>query len=171
MMKIKEYKIIQDKELHPKLKCIQSFNIEKSYLDNYTEIINLFNELYQLNVCSEEYVYVIALNSDNEFLGIINISHGSQTESNVYIKTIFTFLLLVGASKYFVIHNHPNGTPEISSFDFEITNLIESATNLFETEFVEHIIISRKGYSLIKQSICKYMDQTEKRTPFHDIDF
>lgn len=150
-MEITEYKIIQDKKLHPKLKEVQTFEYKGKIERSYECLVSIFITLFSLDRCMEEYVYVVALNANGEWLGILNIAHGGQTEAVVDNKTIFTFLLLVGASKFVLVHNHPSGIMKISDSDYILTENLEELAEKFELDLIEHIMISKNGYVLINQ--------------------
>lgn len=160
-MKIKEYKIIQDKNLHPKLKEIQSFEYKMEILNKYWSVANVFRSIYDLDKCSEEYMYVIAFNHAGDWLGIMNIAHGGQTETTLDIKTIFIFLLLTGANKFILVHNHPSGALRISDNDYELTETIQPLAEDFGFDFLEHMILSRKGFALIIHDEYKYRPKTK----------
>lgn len=160
-MKITEYKIIQDKNLHPKLKEVQSFEYEGKVLNKYWSVANVFRAIYNLDKCSEEYVYVVAFNHAGDWLGVINIAHGGQIDVAVDVKTIFTFLLLTGANKFIMLHNHPSGILRISDDDYELTERVQSLANEFTFDFLEHIVLSRKGFALIIHDVYKYRPKTK----------
>ena len=150
-MKIKEYKLVQDKNLHSKLKEVQSFEYDGKVERSFQFVVKMFCTLYSLDKCVDEYVYALALNANGEWLGIANIAHGGQSEASVDCKTLFSFLLLSGASKFIVLHNHPSGILRVSDSDYEITETIEDGAKLLDLNMIEHIVISKKGYSLINE--------------------
>lgn len=168
-MEITEYKIIQDKKLHPKLKEVQTFEYKKEIVNTYWLVACVFRTLYDLDKCAEEYVYAVAMNYSGDWLGIMNVSHGSQTDSIVDLKPIMTFLLLVGANKFILVHNHPSGNLKISQEDKDITMKLRRIADIAEMEFLEHIIVSRKGYALIIRDQYKYnANEKENAYPFPD---
>ncbi len=160
-MKITEFKIVQDKNSHPKLKEVQSFEYEGKVLNKYWSVANVFRAIYDLDKCSEEYMYIVAFNHAGDWLGVMNVAHGLQTEVPVDIKTIFTFLLLTGANKFILLHNHPSGMLRISDKDYTLTEDIQSLAREFGFDFLEHIILSRKGFALIIHEVYKYRPKTK----------
>ena len=105
---------------------------------------------FHMNILNEEYTYVIAFNIQSELLGVFNISHGEIGNSMVSIQVLFTFLILTGAYKFILVHNHPSGSLEISLEDINLTNSISRVCNFIDIKMEEHMIISSKGYSLAK---------------------
>lgn len=155
-MKIREYKIIQDRNLHPKLKEVQVFEYEGQVLNKYWSVANVFRAIYDLDKCSEEYMYVVAFNRVGDWLGVMNVAHGTQVKVEIDIKTIFTFLLLTGANEFIMLHNHPSGFLKISNEDYDLTERIQGLAMEFGFNFLEHIILSRKGFALIVHDEYKY---------------
>ena len=49
-------------------------------------------------------------------------------------------------------HNHPSGSTEPSREDIEITRVLVAAGKIVQIPVLDHIIVSRSGYT----SICRY---------------
>ncbi len=93
-----------------------------------------------------ELFLVLLLDGRNHLLAERIIAEGIPTQANVYIRRIMEEALRSSASSFVVIHNHPSGDFTPSSNDIEITQRLKKAAEILELVFVDHIIISDKGY-------------------------
>lgn len=144
-MKIKEYIVVNNNEKHPELKEKNVIEWNDNFLD-YEKIVNFLNDNFNMNILSEEYVYVLSFNCRMEILGVFQLSHGNSVESKIGMRELGIFLLLTGAEKFIVAHNHPNGSSEISGFDFLVTNRMNELSRLIDVDLVQHFIIGRESY-------------------------
>ena len=144
-MKIKEYIILRDGEQHPYLKTKTEFDWNKSFL--ITEnIINFLNETYYMNQLNEEYVYVISLNCQMKPLGVFQLSHGNWFQADIKMRELGIFLLLTGAERFIIAHNHPNGSCQPSEGDFKITNKMNEFSDLIDIQLLQHYIIGKDDW-------------------------
>ena len=58
--------------------------------------------------------------------------------------------LELGATAMILLHNHPSGDPKPSQADVDVTRAIMRAAETFSIAIHDHIIISRNGYSSMK---------------------
>lgn len=152
-MKIREYKIIHDELNHPKLIEAHKYEWEGNDFSSYDNIVNMLNDCFYMNKLNEEYVYVLAFNWELDLLGVFELSHGSTKTSLIKTKELYSFLLLSGSDQFIVVHNHPNGSLKISDEDSYVTSDVNAFSSLLDLNMIESIIISNKGYKLIKESI------------------
>lgn len=148
-MNIKQYIVYRnDKTNHPMLKEKRKIQWGSNILE-YEDIVEFLNTIFFMNHLEEEYVYVISYNCQMIPQGIFELSHGTADTSLIGMRELGIFLLLSGANKFIVVHNHPNGNTEISSGDFEVTNKIRELANLLGVEFRQHLIIGNDGWNNI----------------------
>lgn len=165
-MKIKEFLVVRDKEQHPKLKEKNIVEWKSDFLD-YNNIVNFLNTNFYMNILNEEYVYVLSFNLKMELLGVFQLSHGNFEESKICMRELGIFLLLTGAEKFVVAHNHPNGTCEISAADFEVTNKMRELSDLLGINIMQHFIIGADSYdfSIEVEEYCEEKED-ENYLPF-----
>lgn len=156
-MKIKEYIVVQDNDLHPQLKVKCTYEWDGTDLEDYDNVVDMLNECFNMNILSEEYAYVVSFDSMLNLKGIYQLSHGDSLKTNMRNREIFIFLLLSGADQYIVAHNHVTNCLEPSIEDQFVTREMELATQTFSIDLLEHIIICRDDYTLIKE----YMEEEE----------
>lgn len=64
------------------------------------------------------------------------------------MRELAIFLLLSGANKFIVAHNHPNGSKDVSVNDINITRKIQEMANFIEVDFLQHFTIGNDGYDI-----------------------
>jgi DNA repair protein RadC len=97
---------------------------------------------------SEEYLYMICVNTKNKVIGVFEVSHGNVNSSILGAREVFQKALLANAVSIILIHNHPSGDPTPSRQDIEITKRIAEAGTLIGIELLDHIIIGDRYTSL-----------------------
>ena len=159
-MKIKEYIILRDGEQHPYLKTKTEFEWNKSFLAT-ENIINFFNESYFMNQLDEEYVYIISLNCQMKLLGVFQLSHGNWFQTDIKMRELGIFLLLTGAERFIIIHNHPNGSCQPSEGDFKITNKMNEFSDLIDIQLLQHYVIGKDDWDGIIYDEDEDYEETE----------
>lgn len=100
---------------------------------------------------SEEYMYMLCMNSKLEMTSVFEISHGNVNSSIVGAREVFQKALLANAVSIIVMHNHPSGDHQPSREDIQVTERLRDAGNLLGIQVLDHIIISRPGYTSLKE--------------------
>lgn len=159
-MNIKEYIILRDDEQHPYLKTKTEFEWNKSFLAT-ENIINFFNESYFMNQLDEEYVYIISLNCQMKPLGVFQLSHGNWFQTDVKMRELGIFLLLTGAERFIIVHNHPNGSCQPSEGDFKITNKMNEFSDLIDIQLLQHYVIGKDDWDGIIYDEDEDYEETE----------
>ena len=144
-MKINEYVVVKNKHNHPELEKTNCYEWDGdlAYMD---EVHRMFNEVFRLNRLSTEMSYVVAFDHKKHPKGVCQIGHGDANQTSTSMQNIFTFLMLAGANSFVVAHNHVSNMPEASIEDKLVTTRITTLANMFDIEFVGHMIINPMGY-------------------------
>ena len=90
-----------------------------------------------------EQVMVAAVDCRLKLLCSQTISIGSVNESIAHPRDILRPVISRGAHGFVLIHNHPSGDPSPSCADDEVTRRVQSASELMQLRFVDHLIIGR----------------------------
>lgn len=112
---------------------------------------NLARGFLRLHEESEEYLYMICMNTKNKIIGVFEISHGNVNSSIVGVREIFQKALLANAVSIIVIHNHPSGDPKPSREDIEVTKRLVEAGKIVGVEVLDHIVIGDRYCSIKEQ--------------------
>lgn len=111
----------------------------------------------------QECVLLMLLNSRHQVLFCDEVSEGTATTANIYVRRIVQKAVRYDAVFAFLAHNHPSGEILPSVQDLEATQLIAQALKNVNVQLVDHFIISQKDYLSLKQSgYFQYILSTEK---------
>lgn len=143
--KIREYILVKDKFSHAKLEEVGCYDYcgELKYTD---DIYRMLNRSFKMDSLLMEVSYVIALDHAKMPKGICRVGQGGLDEAPVPMQSVFTFLLLAGASSFIVAHNHISNIPRASESDKMITKMMGMLAGAFDMEFIGHMIINPNGY-------------------------
>lgn len=124
---------------------------EVQILNSPEKIVKMFNCVFNANKQTEEFVYLLALDTKMNCKGIFEVSHGAVNYSVVNPREIFIRLCLCGAVYFILAHNHPSGETTPSKEDINITNRLKQAGEILGIELLDHIIIAEDKYLSLKE--------------------
>ena len=122
---------------------------KKPKIMNAKDIARLF--IPEMGVLEKEHFIGIYLDSRRRIIKQETIFVGSLNESVVHPREIFKIALDENAAAIILLHNHPSGDPDPSSFDIEITKELIKAGNLLGILILDHVIIGDKKYFSLKE--------------------
>lgn len=132
--------------------------LERDYSVNYPELDNMMNSpekvvklakgFLRMHEETEEYMYMICLNTKLMMTGVFEISHGNVNSSIVGAREVFQKALLANAVSIILMHNHPSGDCKPSREDIKVTERLKEAGNILGVEVLDHIIIGNEYCSL-----------------------
>ena len=132
--------------------------LEKDFSVNYPEMDNMMNSpetvvklakgFLRMHEQTEEYMYMLCLNTKLKLNGIFEISHGNVNSSIVGAREVFQKALLGNAVSIILIHNHPSGDCKPSREDIKVTERLKEAGNIIGIDVLDHIIIGNSYCSL-----------------------
>ena len=105
----------------------------------------------RMHELSEEYMYMVCVNTKLEMTSVFEISHGNVNSSIVGTREVFQKALLANAVSIFLMHNHPSGDSTPSREDIQVTKRLIDAGNIIGVQVLDHIIIGRPGYTSLKE--------------------
>ena len=118
------------------------------------DAVDIFaRSILQLDSIAEEEVYLIAVDTKKQVLGISLISHGTVDSSIIQPREVFQRALLIGASSIFIIHNHPSQVAQPSKEDIQITKRLKEVGILLGVELLDHVIIGDIYFSFRENNL------------------
>ena len=93
----------------------------------------------------EEFVVVI-LDNEHQPFGYFSHSLGRMESVNIDNRLLFQKLLVLGAAKFIVAHNHPVAGPQPSEADANLTVSLKHQAEFLDLELVDAFVLSRNGY-------------------------
>ena len=96
---------------------------------------------YEMSILEKEHLRVIALNTRNRVLDIVEVYKGSLNSAQIRVAEIFRPAIRLNAAAIIVLHNHPSGSVDPSPDDIAVTRAIVEAGKNLDVSVLDHIII------------------------------
>lgn len=112
------------------------------------KVVRLAKYYLRMHECSEEYAYMLCLNTKLDMTSVIEISHGNVNSSIVGTREVFQKALLANAVNIILIHNHPSGNCTPSKEDLKLTDRLVEAGKIVGVDVLDHIIVGDSYCSL-----------------------
>lgn len=144
-MKTQVYRLslVKERDVDYKVKGIRAMNPQA--------IVDLLNDVFDASNCPEEHMWAIGCNGQLHIVGLFEVSHGAPSECNASPRDILKRMLLCGATRFFVAHNHPSGSIYPSKEDKYVTEKLKASGNMLDVELLDHIIIADDAYYSFKE--------------------
>ncbi len=110
----------------------------------------LLDEL-QMHRYATEHFLVMAFDTRGRMTHHNTISVGTLNQTLVHPRSVFQFAMLANANTIAIAHNHPSGDDAISDEDVRMTQRILEAGTLMGIELVDHLIVTPRGATSIRQ--------------------
>jgi DNA repair protein RadC len=98
-----------------------------------------------LSGSAQEQLWVISLDSLNQIRNITVVSVGTYHDCFVSVPTILSPVLLSATDRFIMAHNHPNGRPNPTADDIDLTSRVKAAADIMDISFDDHVIVSTSG--------------------------
>jgi DNA repair protein RadC len=129
--------------------CINYPEMDR-FMNSPEKLVQLAKGYLRMHEETEEYMYMVCLNTKLVMTGIFEISHGNVNSSVVGVREVFQKALLANAVSIILMHNHPSGNCTPSREDINITKRLVEAGHIVGVEVLDHIIIGQ-GYCSLKE--------------------
>lgn len=153
-MRVTTYKTLLDENLFPVMVKEGAVNYGQVNFSIPCEIVRMMNDIFRMDVQSEEYMYELCFTTKMKLIGIFEIAHGTVNLAPVNPREIFQKALICGAMEVVFLHNHPSGDPTPSRDDITVTRRICDAGRIMGIHITDHIIVGREDYCSLRAS-CK----------------
>lgn len=97
----------------------------------------------------KEQLRVLFLNNSNALIKDEILQEGTINQTQIYPREIVKRALELSASSIIMAHNHPSGDLIPSEADIHITKKIKKVCETIDIQLLEHMIITKKGYTPI----------------------
>ena len=92
-----------------------------------------------------ECMWVVPVTARHRVIGVHEVARGQVAEVAVTPSDVLRVVLAVGASAFFLAHNHPSGDAELSQADRALTKRIATAAVVLGVQMLDHIVIGARG--------------------------
>ena len=130
-----ELTIKKTKTDFPKVKTTTSKDAEQFIRQFYSDDVGIY-----------ESFFILLLNRANNTVGFAKISQGGTAGTVVDVKIIAKYIADTLAHGIILAHNHPSGNTTPSSADKQMTERIKQVAKIFETNVLDHIILTEESY-------------------------
>lgn len=111
--------------------------------DLYAAVRDLVNKPF-------EECLMVTVNTKNRLLQRYRLAIGTVDSCRMEPKDLFSMLLKEGATRFFVVHNHPSGDPKPSPSDTALTKRILWGCNVLGLAMLDHLIVGTSGYCSLR---------------------
>ena len=118
------------------------------YINSPEDIVK---ELAHIRENKKENFVALYLDARNKLIYKETISIGSLNANLVHPREVFEPAVRHLAAQIVLAHNHPSGDPEPSEDDLEITKRLTESGKILGIEVVDHIIITKTGFTSFKE--------------------
>ncbi|MGC9529152.1 MAG: RadC family protein [Candidatus Bipolaricaulaceae bacterium] len=99
----------------------------------------------------QEYFACLSLSGAHEVIQSRVITVGLLNSTQVHPREVFADAITDRAAAIVVAHNHPSGNLEPSSDDLRLTRQLVEAGEILGIEVLDHLIITKRGYTSLKE--------------------
>lgn len=112
---------------------------------------DVWKELKDLRDHKKEHFVIFFLDSHNQEIKREIISIGTVNASLVHPREVFEPAIKNLAAQIIIAHNHPSGDNQPSPEDIVLTQRLIEAGKILGIEIIDHIIVSKNGFTSFKQ--------------------
>ena len=125
---------------------IGQYAVYGTKIQSGADLAHLFQDLSQSD---REKLYVACCDEEGNLIGTQCVSIGSLDASIAHPREILKAPFLLGAKKFYILHNHPSGNPEPSNEDVAVTMRVDQAAKIVGISFGGQAVIGNGEYAFI----------------------
>lgn len=152
-MRITQYKtkLTEDKKVTLEKERSKNCPQIDKVVNSPDKVLSVARDFLRMHEDSEEYAYMLCLNTKCVLTSVFQISHGTVNGAMMGAREIFQKALLANAVSIIVMHNHPSGDCMPSMEDLKVTERLVKAGELIGVQVLDHVIIgSGNSYYSLK---------------------
>jgi DNA repair protein RadC len=138
-------------ELSRRMAFYQSSNVD--IVDQPQRLVQWLKK--EMGSLKQEHFLVVFLNTKNHIIGYRPLFIGGLDRSIVHPREVFKHAVNHSAARIVVVHNHPSGDVTPSENDWNVTQVLEEAGQTMGIPLLDHIIISERGYTSLREVLRK----------------
>lgn len=154
-MSVSRYTLCENKDKHRVyLRKIEDLDIPSDFnIDNAGKVMEIVSKVFDFKHLAEEEVHAVYLNAHGQLLGVSLISKGGLAESYVTLRSLFIRAMLLNASGFVLIHNHPSMDCHPSKEDINLTQKLKDMGSIMGVFLLDHIIVGNGYKSFVQESL------------------
>lgn len=115
-------------------------------LDCPGKIRDMLDDVFYLSDMSEEYMYLLVMDTKMHLNGVFEVSHGTVDQTAANPREILIKALLAGAKYIVIAHNHPSGDCTPSELDTACTKRLAEACTAVGINLNDSLILGNGTY-------------------------
>lgn len=117
---------------------------QRSRVGGPEDIARLVRGLAEMdeNVGYRELLYAVYLDTAHSVLAVMKVSEGGMAHAAFDVRMLLQAALLLSATSFVIVHNHPSGSTSPSPQDTEMASKVSNAARLLDLRLLDIIIIS-----------------------------
>ncbi len=112
-----------------------------NFSDTLTASPKVFDLVREMAFLSQEELWLLILNSQNQCQEIIKLTKGTIDRSLFDVSLILSNVLRRGVKRFIIVHNHPGGTSLPSREDNEATDRLMNSCKTLGLALLDHLIV------------------------------
>lgn len=151
-MRITQYKtkLTEDKKVTLEKERSKNCPQIDKVVNSPDKVLQVARDFLRMHEDSEEYAYMLCLNTKCVLTSVFQISHGTVNGAMMGAREIFQKALLANAVSIIVMHNHPSGDCTPSTEDVKVTERLVKAGELIGIQLLDHVIVGGDSYYSLK---------------------
>lgn len=93
---------------------------------------------------------MLTVNTKNRLLQRYSLATGTMDSCHLEPRDLFSMLLKEGATRFFVVHNHPSGDPKPSPSDTALTKRLLWGCGVIGLAMLDHVVVGTSGYCSLR---------------------
>lgn len=152
-MRITKYrtKLTEDKKVRLEKEVSVNCPTVDRKITSPQNVDKLARDFLHIHEESEEYAYMLCLNTKNVLTAVLEIGHGNVNSAIIGVRETFQKALLANAVSIILIHNHPSGDCTPSSEDIRFTERMAEAGKIIGIEVLDHMIVGYDWHYSLKE--------------------
>jgi len=100
----------------------------------------------------KEHLFVLTLNGSQRLISVDLVALGHLNAVYAPPREILHPVVANGGYFFVMVHNHPDGSPEPSAEDIELTERVKEGARLLGLELLDHVILGEGGFYSFRAS-------------------
>lgn len=108
----------------------------------------------RLGHLTHEEIWIAFVDSQNRNIAWERLAKGTLDSSALYPRDVLQRALMLKASGFILVHNHPGGNVRPSGADLELTDALHKAAQSVSLRFLDHVIVTEDScFSLMRDGL------------------
>ena len=134
-----------------KLEMVINYYIqcEIGKLINTKYLVHILEREFSLSSSASEFIYEVYWDKKFRCIGMLQLSKGYDDFSKYKYGNVFKSAVLVGASSFTIVHNHPSGLLIESEKDIITTQTLLKIGSILDIKLYEQVLVANNNYKII----------------------